>query len=89
MPVTILKLKRRGATCTAVVCWLAERAAAVPRDQAPPDPAALLPCPGPTSCEACGRAWQPRVPPTSVSGCGDLGFLTLYIFLLYSKQNNF
>lgn len=24
-----------------------------------------------------------------LSGCGDLGFLTLYIFFLYSKQNNF
>lgn len=24
-----------------------------------------------------------------LSGCADLGFLTLYIFFLYSKQNNF
>lgn len=30
-----------------------------------------------------------RYLPHLLSGCADLGFLTLYIFFLYSKQNNF
>lgn len=42
---------------------------------------------------SCWNTWKRHgryeAPPTLLSGCGDLGFLTLYIFFLYSKQNNF